>query len=66
MGLRAAWAALLSSPVRDPAPPGLEAKASRTGPLLAYHGIGRPLWTERRYDRLAQEGYARNVWLTER
>ena len=37
-----------------------EAKASRTGPLIALSGSGRPVWTPRDYAALAREGYARN------
>ncbi len=37
-----------------------ERKASRTGPLVAMHGSGRPVWTPRDYASLAREGYARN------
>ncbi|WP_084650356.1 phage portal protein [Stappia stellulata] len=37
-----------------------ERKASRAGPLLAFHGAGRPVWTPRDYAALAREGYARN------
>ena len=51
MGLRAALAALW----------GTEAKASSAGPLMAMHHVGRPLWTPRRYDKLAEEGYQKNV-----
>jgi HK97 family phage portal protein len=36
-------------------------KHSLAGPLLAWGMLGRPKWTPRRYDRLAEEGYARNV-----
>ena len=52
MGLRSVLGALLRAPV--------ERKASRTAPLLAYHGAGRPVWTPRDYAALAREGYARN------
>jgi HK97 family phage portal protein len=37
-----------------------ETKASKTGPLLALSGPGRPVWTPRDYGALAREGYARN------
>ncbi len=36
-------------------------KHSLAGPVLAWGLLGRPRWTPRRYDRLADEGYARNV-----
>lgn len=35
-------------------------KASRTGPLVAMHRTGEPLWTPRNYAALAREGYNRN------
>ncbi len=38
-----------------------EAKASRTGPLVALTLSGRPVWTPRDYAALAQEGFARNA-----
>jgi HK97 family phage portal protein len=38
-----------------------ERKASATGPLIALHGQGRPLWTPRDYAALAREGFARNA-----
>lgn len=31
------------------------------GSLFAWKTLGTPLWTPRRYDKLAQEGYQRNV-----
>ncbi|MYZ50358.1 phage portal protein [Propylenella binzhouense] len=37
-----------------------EAKASRTGAILALHGAGRPVWTSRSYAALARAGYMRN------
>ncbi|MDQ0317842.1 phage portal protein [Amorphus orientalis] len=37
-----------------------EAKASRTGPLVALSSVGRPVWTPRDYAALAREGYTRN------
>ncbi len=36
-------------------------KASRSAPLLTLSTIGQARWTPRRYDRLAEEGYRRNV-----
>ncbi len=38
-----------------------EAKASRSGPLIALTGAGRPRWTPRDYASLAEEGYAKNA-----
>jgi len=35
-------------------------KRSRTGPLIALHESGRPVWTPRDYGALAREGYERN------
>jgi len=37
-----------------------EQKRSRTGPLIALHESGRPVWTPRDYAALAREGYQRN------
>ncbi len=36
-------------------------KASVVAPLVAFNVLGRPVWTPRRYDSLAQEGYQKNV-----
>lgn len=36
-------------------------KASRVGPLMAYGNVGQPVWTPRRYDSLANEGFQKNV-----
>ena len=38
-----------------------EAKASAAGPAIAAFTTGQPVWTPRRYDKLAEEGYVRNV-----
>jgi HK97 family phage portal protein len=38
-----------------------EAKASRTGPLIAFQSAGRAAWTPRDYAALAREGYAKNA-----
>jgi HK97 family phage portal protein len=35
-------------------------KRSRTGPLVALHEGGRPVWTPRDYGALSREGYQRN------
>jgi HK97 family phage portal protein len=37
-----------------------EIKDSRTGPLVAFSHVGRPVWTPRDYASLATEGFARN------
>lgn len=37
-----------------------ETKHSRTGPLMALTGVGRPRWTPRDYASLAQEGFTKN------
>jgi HK97 family phage portal protein len=36
-------------------------KASTTSPMVAYHTVGKPVWTPRRYESLSQEGYRKNV-----
>ena len=51
MGLRDAWRALWLG----------ERKASAAAPLIALERAGRPVWTPRRYDALAEEGYQKNV-----
>ncbi|MBZ8135514.1 phage portal protein [Afifella sp. IM 167] len=38
-----------------------EAKASRTGPLIAFQRAGRPVWTPRNYAALARRGYEENA-----
>ena len=38
-----------------------EAKTSQTGPLLVQFGLHQPRFTPRQYDRLADEGYQKNV-----
>jgi HK97 family phage portal protein len=47
----------LANPFRRPP----EAKASRTGALIALFAEGRPRWTPRDYAQLAREGYQRNA-----
>ena len=37
-----------------------EAKASRTGAIVALHSAGRPVWTARNYAALARAGYMQN------
>jgi HK97 family phage portal protein len=49
MDLRAAWTALWGQ------------KDSLAGPLVAMMNAGRPQATPRRYEKLAQEGYQKNV-----
>jgi HK97 family phage portal protein len=39
---------------------GVEAKASRTGAIVALHTAGRPVWTPRNYTALARAGYMKN------
>ncbi len=50
MTMKAAWAALWAP----------ETKAN-AGPLVAMHSPGRALWSPRRFDSFAEEGYRRNV-----
>ena len=38
-----------------------EAKASKAAPLLVQFGVHQPRFTPRHYDRLAAEGYQKNV-----
>ncbi len=38
-----------------------EIKASKTGPLLVQFGLHQPRFTPRQYDRLADEGYLKNI-----
>ena len=38
-----------------------EVKTSTAGPLIAWSQVGRPKWTPRRYDTLAEEGFRKNV-----
>ena len=51
MSLIGAWQSLL----------GRETKASKAGPLLAMQQPGRAVWTPRRFDSFAEEGYRKNV-----
>lgn len=44
---------------RTPAAP--QHKQSRTGPLIALHTQGQPVWTPRDYAALAREGFAKNA-----
>ena len=52
MGLRTAWAALWAPEVT---------KASAAGPLIAMQSPGRAVWSPRRFDAFAEEGYKRNI-----
>ncbi|MFO1149290.1 MAG: phage portal protein [Alsobacter sp.] len=45
---------------RAPAAP-TEHKTSRTGPLIAWSQVGRPVWTPRDYAALAREGFQQNA-----
>jgi len=38
-----------------------EQKASAAGHVVSGHNVGKPVWTERDYLRLAEEGYVRNA-----
>ena len=38
-----------------------EAKASKTAPMLVQFGKHQPRFTPRQYDRLADEGYQKNI-----
>ncbi len=51
MTLRHAWKALWTE----------ETKASAAGPLIAMRAPGRAVWSPRRFDAFAEEGYRRNV-----
>ncbi len=51
MGLIDAWKTLF----------GIETKASKVGPLLAMQHPGAALWSARRFDAFADEGYRKNV-----
>jgi HK97 family phage portal protein len=39
----------------------LSHKTSQSSSLIAYGTVGNPVWTPRRYDSLADEGYQKNV-----
>jgi HK97 family phage portal protein len=42
--------------------PGIrQAKASATQLIVSMQSLGRPVWTPRRYDKFAQEGYQKNI-----
>ncbi|MFT2604345.1 hypothetical protein ACMWQW_31285, partial [Escherichia coli] len=44
------------SPTRPP-----EAKASRTGPLIALESLHQPVWSPRDYASFAREGFMQNA-----
>lgn len=52
MGIRQAWRGLLGR---------VETKESATGSVVSYQKLGQPVWTPRKYDQFAEEGYKRNV-----
>ena len=39
----------------------LETKTSAAGPIISYGHVGRPAWTKRAYEQLADEAYVRNA-----
>ncbi len=39
----------------------LAVKASSAGPVVAWSQVGKPKWTPRRYESLAEEGFRKNV-----
>jgi HK97 family phage portal protein len=36
-------------------------KASAVAPLISFQALGQPVWTPRRYDKFAEEGYQKNI-----
>jgi len=40
---------------------GMEGKASKTGPLIAYERSGEPVWSPRDYGAFAREGFMQNA-----
>lgn len=50
------WRHLVTRLVRPQA-----VKTSGAGPVVAWSQVGRPSWTPRRYDTLAEEGFRKNV-----
>jgi HK97 family phage portal protein len=60
MPLRTLAAALFRAPAVPPARIAAATKASATGPLIALHRTGAPVWSPRDYAAFAREGYARN------
>jgi HK97 family phage portal protein len=41
--------------------PAARVKSSAAGPMIAWSGVGQPLWTPRRFENLAEEGFRKNV-----
>ncbi len=41
--------------------PVAQVKTSAAGPVIAFNQTGRPKWTPRRYDSVAEEGFRKNV-----
>lgn len=54
------WRDLVTKALRARKPDGM-VKSSAAGPVIALSAIGRPRWTPRRYDALAEEGFRKNV-----
>ncbi len=48
-------------PARQRVAEGLDAKASRTGPLIAYGQLGQAVWSPRDYNAFAREGFMANA-----
>ena len=61
MALRNMLERFLSPVESDESPVQREEKASLSGPLIALHTQGAPVWTPRNYTDLAREGFARNA-----
>jgi len=55
MDLSAAWRAVVGGRR------GREGKASAAGALVSYASLGQPVWSQRRFDQFAEEGYRKNV-----
>lgn len=50
------WRELVTRMVRP-----VSIKTSGAGPVIAWSHVGRPKWTPRRYESLAEEGFRKNV-----
>ncbi len=61
MALRNMLERILSPVESDESQAKREEKASLTGPLIALHMQGQPVWTPRNFTDLAREGFARNA-----
>ncbi|NTU76249.1 MAG: phage portal protein [Alphaproteobacteria bacterium] len=55
------WLDLVTQRLRAHHRPQQAVKMSSTGPVVAWNNLGKPKWTPRRYDHLAEEGYRKNV-----